>query len=43
MEPFTYLRHVFECIPSSSNVDDFEVLLPWRLTPDMLPKVKPVQ
>ncbi|WP_414673616.1 transposase domain-containing protein [Magnetofaba australis] len=41
MEPFTYLRHLFEKIPAAQTVADFEALLPWSLNPDMTPKAKP--
>ena len=38
LEPFAYLRHVFEWIPAAQTLEDFEALLPWRLTRDMQPK-----
>nr|CRH05938.1 protein of unknown function [similar to C-terminal part of transposase] [Candidatus Magnetococcus massalia] len=41
MEPFTYLHHIFEKIPTAQTVDDFDALLPWNLNPNMTPKVKP--
>ncbi|OSM05943.1 IS66 family transposase [Magnetofaba australis] len=41
LEPFTYLRHLFEKIPAAQTVADFEALLPWSLNPDMTPKAKP--
>nr|CRH06508.1 Transposase [Candidatus Magnetococcus massalia] len=40
MEPFTYLRHIFEKIPTAQTVNDFDALLPWNLNSDMTPKVK---
>ncbi len=41
LEPFAYLRHVFERIPAAQTPEDFEALLPWKLTRDMQPKVNP--
>ncbi|MBF0181975.1 MAG: IS66 family transposase [Magnetococcales bacterium] len=38
LEPFAYLRHVFERIPAARILEDFEALLPWNLTTDMQPK-----
>jgi hypothetical protein len=30
LEPYAYLRHVFETIPAAQTVDDFDALLPWN-------------
>ena len=41
LEPYAYLRHVFECIPAAQTLEDFETLLPWKFTRDMQPKANP--
>jgi len=40
LEPYAYLRHVFEHIPAAQTLEEFEALLPWNLNRDMHPKVK---
>jgi transposase len=40
LEPYAYLRHVFEYIPAAQTLADFEALLPWNLNRDVQPKVK---
>jgi len=30
LEPYAYLRHVFETIPAAETVNDFDALLPWN-------------
>lgn len=34
LEPYHYLRHVFERLPQADSVDDIERLLPWNVDPD---------
>ncbi|MBF0290449.1 MAG: transposase domain-containing protein, partial [SAR324 cluster bacterium] len=41
LEPFTYLHHLFQSIPSATSVGHFETLLPWNLNLDMTSKVPP--
>ncbi len=36
LEPFRYLRYLFEKIPYAQSEEDFSALLPQRLTPDLL-------
>lgn len=36
LEPYQYLRYIFERIPYAQSVDDFAALLPQRLTPEQL-------
>jgi len=31
LEPYLYLRHLFEHLPQASTVEDLEVLLPWNV------------
>ena len=31
LEPYGYLRHVFEQLPQAIDVDSFESLLPWNV------------
>jgi len=38
-EPFTYLRHVLQRLPTAATVDDYQALLPHRLSPDDVPPV----
>ena len=40
LEPYAYLRHVFEQIPFAQTAGDFDALLPWNLNPDMTIKVE---
>ena len=36
LEPYAYLRYIFEIIPRASSLADYEALLPWNLTPEQL-------
>lgn len=36
LEPYAYLRYIFDRLPLVSELNDYEVLLPWNLTPQML-------
>lgn len=40
VEPYAYLRHVFDRIPAAQTLEDFEALLPWNLNRDKQPQVK---
>ena len=31
LEPYSYLRHIFEKLPTATTLEDFQELLPWRL------------
>ena len=31
IEPYRYLRQLFQALPSAQSVDDFEALLPWNI------------
>jgi len=31
VEPYAYLRHVFEKIPLATTLEDYEALLPWNV------------
>jgi hypothetical protein len=31
VEPFEYLRYVFEHLPTATTVEQFEALLPWKV------------
>lgn len=33
VEPYAYLRYIFEKIPLASSLDEYEVLLPWNVKP----------
>ncbi|WP_241667806.1 MULTISPECIES: transposase domain-containing protein [unclassified Pseudomonas] len=35
-EPYTWLRHVLEQIPHAQSVADYEALLPWNCSPEIL-------
>ncbi|MBF0262857.1 MAG: transposase [Magnetococcales bacterium] len=41
LEPFAYLQHVFERIPTAQTLEEYESLLPWKLTREIQPKVNP--
>ena len=32
LEPYAYLRHIFDKLPTASSLADYEALLPWNLT-----------
>ncbi|EXF42537.1 MULTISPECIES: IS66 family transposase [Pseudomonadaceae] len=32
-EPYAWLRHILERLPTASSVDDYEALLPWNCSP----------
>ncbi|CAI3797080.1 IS66 family transposase ISPpu15 [Pseudomonas sp. MM221] len=34
-EHYTWLRHVLERLPRASSAADYEVLLPWKCSPEM--------
>ena len=36
LEPYAYLRFIFEKLPMASSLQDYEDLLPWNLTPALL-------
>lgn len=38
LEPFAYLRHLFEMIPKAEGTEDFKQLLPQNFTPETLPR-----
>jgi len=37
LEPYAYLRQVFEKLPRASSLEDFEALLPWNMKMELLP------
>ena len=36
LEPYAYLRFIFEKLPTAESLQDYEALLPWNLSPDQL-------
>ena len=36
LEPYAYLRFIFEKLPTAKSLQDYESLLPWNLTPEQL-------
>ena len=36
IEPYAYLRHIFEKLPLAKTLADIEALLPWAIAPDAL-------
>jgi len=30
-EPYAYLRHIFDRLPTASSLEDYEALLPWNI------------
>lgn len=36
LEPFAYLRHIFEKLPQAKTLADVEALLPWAIEPAMM-------
>jgi transposase len=43
LEPYLYLRHIFEKLPLASVVEDYEALLPWNLTLGQLASGLPLE
>ena len=36
LEPWAYLRHIFDRLPLASSLEDYEALLPWNLSQEQL-------
>jgi len=36
LEPYAYLRFIFDRLPTASSLSDYEALLPWNLSPEQL-------
>ena len=36
LEPYAYLRYIFGRLPLASSLEEYEVLLPWNITPAQL-------
>ena len=36
LEPYAYLRYIFERLPLASSLEDYEALLPWSITTEQL-------
>ena len=36
LEPWAYLRHIFDRLPLAATLEDYEALLPWNITPEQL-------
>ena len=36
LEPYAYLRYIFEKLPMASSLEDYEALLPWKVTPKQI-------
>ncbi|MCP3870817.1 MAG: transposase domain-containing protein, partial [Gammaproteobacteria bacterium] len=32
LEPYAYLRYIFDKLPTASTLEDYENLLPWNIT-----------
>jgi len=41
LEPYAYLRYIFEKLPMAETLEDYEVLLPWNVTPAQLACPRP--
>lgn len=37
LEPYAYLRYIFDRLPTASTLEDYEALLPWNVRLDLLP------
>jgi len=31
LEPYAYLRYIFDRLPTASSLEDYEALLPWNI------------
>ena len=36
LEPYAYLRYIFEMLPLAASLEDYEALLPWNVTAEQL-------
>ena len=36
LEPYAYLRYIFDKLPLATTLDDYEALLPWNITQEEL-------
>jgi len=36
LEPYAYLRYIFEQLPTASSLEEYEALLPWNVTPEQM-------
>ncbi len=36
LEPYAYLRYIFDKLPTASSLEDYEALLPWNVTPEQI-------
>jgi transposase len=36
LEPYAYLRYIFDKLPTASLLEDYEALLPWNITPEQM-------
>ena len=36
LEPWAYLRYIFDRLPLATKLEDFEALLPWNVTQEKL-------
>jgi len=36
LEPYAYLRYIFDKLPIASSLEDYEALLPWNITPEQM-------
>ena len=43
LEPYAYLRHIFDKLPLASSLEDYEALLPWNLTREHMASARLVE
>jgi transposase len=36
LEPYAYLRYIFDRLPTATSLEDYEALLPWNITPEQM-------
>jgi len=36
LEPYAYLRYIFDKLPTATTLEDYEAMLPWNITPQQL-------
>lgn len=36
LEPYAYLRYIFDRLPTAKSLEDYEAMLPWNVTPQQL-------
>lgn len=42
LEPYAYLRYIFDKLPTASSLEDYEAMLPWNISPNEIHRLSAV-